>query len=81
MLGMSTEEIAQLARNSFRYSLAPEVVKQAAFADIDEWALRSTNKAPVSTLQAASPKTKPYPPTTPPPSKGQSEAAKRKLGK
>jgi hypothetical protein len=53
MLGMSTEEIAQLARNSFRYSLAPEVVKQAAFADIDEWLAEQQQMRAIQQLRAS----------------------------
>jgi adenosine deaminase len=36
-LGMSNVEIAQLAKNSFKYSLAPENLKEQAYRDIDDW--------------------------------------------
>ena len=39
-LGMSNPELAQLAKNSFKYSLAPESLKEQAYIDIDNWLLQ-----------------------------------------
>lgn len=37
MLGFSAQELAELARNSFKYSCAPTAVKERANEDIDKW--------------------------------------------
>merc|ERR1712008_336070 len=41
-LDFNPGELAQLAKNSFQYSLAPDNVKLQAMKDIDDWLSRAT---------------------------------------